>query len=249
MVGILHFAEGFKGPVQIVIDDTETVSVVIEGFPALDTEVLGIVGHGEGFLQYFRAAQFGHPVHVNAYDEVGVVGQQGSERIVHLVVAELQLVEFMELEREVTVADIEHCRGVGGVIDWPLALNESFAGKLPRLFVEFADVDGERAFDTFVGSVLLVGPVALIEETRDGFLQIVIHAGFCAFHALGVQFHAGAELLGLNGWAYQKEDGNDNTSQSRSHISSTMSLATSAFGFKSKGLASVWLIMVILLVS
>ena len=113
VVVVLQLAEGLHRTFQVVVDDSETVAVVLKSFPTGKIQILSVVGQVHAALQDIGTAHGGKTVQVETDDEVGIIGDEGYQLVVNHVFVEFQLVELGKLKIEVVVLVVVKGRGVG----------------------------------------------------------------------------------------------------------------------------------------
>ena len=106
VIVVLQLAEGSHATVEIVVDDGESVSVVVERFPSGELQVLRVVGEVHAALQHILASHGREAVEIHANDQEGVVGEERRQLVVDGLLVEIELVELRKLEVEVVVGII-----------------------------------------------------------------------------------------------------------------------------------------------
>ena len=118
-------------------------------------------------------AAFGREgVQVQAYDEIGIVGEERCKLIVYLLLIELQLVELGKLEREVLVRIVVYGGGVGRIVDRAVSLNERLACKQFLIFVVLGYGNIEITSDALFSGKLQMGLLAVVDKLLQGLLQV-----------------------------------------------------------------------------
>ena len=103
IVIVLQLSHGFHRFVEIVVDDGKAVPTVLKGFPAWESEILGVVHEIHTALQDVGTTHRRETVEVESDDQIGIIGQQRRQLVVHHLVIVVQLVKLCEFEYEVLV--------------------------------------------------------------------------------------------------------------------------------------------------
>ena len=103
VIVVLQLSEGLHSSVEVVVDNGKAVSVVVERFPPGVVQVLGIVGEVHAALQDVFTSHRCERVEIQAYDKIGIIGDESCQLVVDGLLVELQLVELTELEVEISI--------------------------------------------------------------------------------------------------------------------------------------------------
>ena len=99
----MQLTEGLHRFVEIIVDDGKAVSAVLKRLPSWVTQILGIVHEIHALLQDLRTTHRRKAVEIESDDQIGIIGEEGSQLVVYILIHEVQLVELLELKVEVIV--------------------------------------------------------------------------------------------------------------------------------------------------
>lgn len=175
VVFVLKLTERLHRRLHIVVDDGMAVTVVAERLPSGAAEGLGVVHNLLHDAKDGSSSQRGEGVEVQPDEQIGVIGHQGCQLVVHVRQVELQLVVLLVVEVEVVVAHGEHRRVVVGVIDRTAQLEQAFAHERVLLRFVLLNCDVHRTVYALLLLILKVRPRTVVHKLVQRRLKGLEH--------------------------------------------------------------------------